>query len=667
MARAGKILLGVVAVVIALPLVAAIALMFVDWNAHRDTLARLVERYTDYEVERLERLDIDLYFPTRVRIEDFRITQDLPDSAFRVAEGGSVEVALAPLSLLSGRPRIRDLTSDGLRVELASPPEPAPANAETAPLPLLEHAEVTDAEVVYRMADPEAPPYRLRIERFEVAQAGGDGPVALSGRGELLALPFTVEGELAPIEQLASGAEPGPVRIDATVAGDIFAIEGDALLAGADGSFDGVITAEGSHLAELIRPFREVERLPAYSLRTRLRQGPDGIALTELRARLGESEVSGEASIEMHEPLPHIRADLDIPLLQHHDYAPLVPVEVLVEPEEEPEVLSRDPIDSSGLRRLNADLKLRLGEYRGEGPAEMFRNMQVTAKLRDGELIANPLEADIGSGKVGGALVVRNRDDNTTQLEGKLSASAIDVPALLAPHLDEGDPRDYFNGQLFASARFTTAGSSPYDWTRGLDGGLALAVEQGSISLLAIEALGLHVTGTALAWLRDNPLTELHCLIGVIDIEQGVMDVQQFLISTPTANVVMDGEVDLREEHLDLKLESHSKDLNVIATGSPIGISGKLDDIGIDVLSGELAARVGGAALLAAAAPVLALLPMTQTGEEQLGRCREVESQLRGIEETSRRDTREAVEKNDAAKKGGQAENDARVEKSDAQ
>lgn len=637
-ARILKVVLAVVLAILLLVIMGLFTLKLINWNEHKGLLIDLTERFTDLEVERLGAINIDLYFPTIIELRDFSVTQSSATSALESAAGEFVRVSLNPLSLLSGALTIHEIRTTGTRVVL-SPPQEESADDQPLSLPSIESAYIEDAAFVYRTPIAEREQIEAHIAELELAARQPGDPVALRGNGDAMGVPFRLDATAASFETLRDDSL-APIKIDAEVAGDSVVIDGAARLSG-DVAFSADVRAEGNSLAAVIRPFREeVKALPPYSAGFRIEQSSERLAVTGLRLRLGESELTGEVGVELNGVKPHLRADLVAPKIRHQDYIALIPTEELKAPEEE-QLISRDPLKTDLLGAFQADVTFALEEYEGGNNKKLFDRISLEAKLRDSELVVNPVQVAVAEGTIAGGLVVTDKEQGL-ESRGKFAAESISIPGLLAPHLNEAEPAELARGNLAAALEFVAAGRSPYDLIRDLNGGISFAVEDGSVSALAVEALGLDVSGAALAWLKGNPLTEIHCAVGVVDIEGGMAKTEEFLIVTSESNFIGRGYMDLQKEYVEFMLEGHSKDAELISAGGPIRIEGKLSDIGIDVVSGETVARLAGAALAAVAAPVLAVLPMVEAGLAEEGRCSNVRSELQAVEQTSEEVTDES-------------------------
>jgi uncharacterized protein involved in outer membrane biogenesis len=83
-----------------------------------------------------------------------------------------------------------------------------------------------------------------------------------------------------------------------------------------------------------------------------------------------------------------------------------------------------------------------------------------------------------------------------------------------------------------------------------------------------------------------------------------------------------EGALSLKDEQVNLTLEAHPKDASVLASRSPIRLTGTLGELEVDPGTGELAARgVAAAVLGVVATPLAAILPFIDVGTSDDAPC----------------------------------------------
>jgi uncharacterized protein involved in outer membrane biogenesis len=177
-------------------------------------------------------------------------------------------------------------------------------------------------------------------------------------------------------------------------------------------------------------------------------------------------------------------------------------------------------------------------------------------------------------------------------------------------------------GTLYGRAKLTGRGASVGDLLGTSNGQLSLAVDGGQISLLLVELLGLDVAEAAtLLGSRKRPQVALRCAVGDFSVKDGVAQPEAFIIDTDDTVVKVEGSVNFQEEHLDILTHPEPKDMSIFALRSPVQMRGAFKDPSVRPKAGPIVARGAAAAALAAANPLLALLPFIETGPGKDSDC----------------------------------------------
>ena len=244
------------------------------------------------------------------------------------------------------------------------------------------------------------------------------------------------------------------------------------------------------------------------NLSTRLKGGVSQLAFSDLTAIVGAAKIGGQGTVDLDRAVPHVNATLTTgplivdPFLPAQKSAALdlnearvIPATLRL-PEGMPSGLkhlivtvserwSRDPIDLSALRSVNADVNLTspsvsYHEYKLE-------NADVVSKLSDGVLRVEEFKGTVFNGRFTSAAVVDASKGRPT-LAGKFSVGAMDIGAASAAAGIAGG-----SGRLTTTIETTTEGSSIADWIGSLGGKGAIEIRgiKGQQSLSDMPVVGL--------------------------------------------------------------------------------------------------------------------------------------------------------------------------------
>jgi len=118
---------------------------------------------------------------------------------------------------------------------------------------------------------------------------------------------------------------------------------------------------------------------------------------------------------------------------------------------------------------------------------------------------------------------------------------------------------------------------------------------------------------------RDIPI---RCVVADLAFENGVMQPRQFVFDTAHTTLVGEGKANFADETLDLRLVAKPKSASLLSLRGPINVKGSFAQPAVMPDLGRLAARAGGAVVLATVAtPLAALVPFIQMGGNQDVQC----------------------------------------------
>jgi len=177
-------------------------------------------------------------------------------------------------------------------------------------------------------------------------------------------------------------------------------------------------------------------------------------------------------------------------------------------------------------------------------------------------------------------------------------------------------------GQLNGDAKVSAAGNSFAALAAGANGEVKALINDGTVSEFIMEAIGLNAGRVVVNKLFGDKQVKLNCLATDIDIKQGLMQPQLFVLDTDDAIVNVDGNISLAKETLDLDIVPRSKGLRLFSLRSPLYVKGTFKDPDVGVNKSVIALRAGAAVALGAiAVPLAGLAALTQPGPDQDSPC----------------------------------------------
>jgi hypothetical protein len=153
------------------------------------------------------------------------------------------------------------------------------------------------------------------------------------------------------------------------------------------------------------------------------------------------------------------------------------------------------------------------------------------------------------------------------------------------------------------------------------EGRVSLAVDQGHISNLVLELMGLDAGEAALLLATGDREVLLRCAVVDLTVQQGIGTSQVLVVDTDDTLVVGAGAVSFARERLDLTLYPQPKDQSILAARTPLHVRGSFRNPEVVPDASSLAARSATATLLGLVNPMLALASFIETGPGKDGDC----------------------------------------------
>lgn len=414
---------------VALLLTLVLLAVGIDWNWVKPYIERFVSEQTGREFAIDGDLGIDLWsLQPSLRAERLRFENASWDEHPQMVKVGAFQTSIDLVQLVQGHVVIPGLMIDKPVVHLAKsrqgtpnwelkpgakPKEPEkppeiPAPEQPIEFPVIGRLLVTDGLVSYR--DPiNKADSTLTLAKLSGSTDGARGQVMLDGRGRLEEQPWRVTLRAGALAKLATSQAPCPVDVGLKVGATRAKVEGKIAEPVRLGGVDLDASLQGPGLA-MFAPFfgKAAPKLPAYDLEGRITRTGTVWRLQSLVAKIGETDLKGEAAFEAGGERPFVKADLSTSHFDYADFAGLAPPS-------KPEKTSKKPkpLDLSSLRSLDAVINLRGDEI--VTPAVALKDVRAGVRLRDGRLRVEPLAIGIGGGcvRAQAALDARSQPFNT--------------------------------------------------------------------------------------------------------------------------------------------------------------------------------------------------------------------------------------------------------------
>ena len=149
-------------------------------------------------------------------------------------------------------------------------------------------------------------------------------------------------------------------------------------------------------------------------------------------------------------------------------------------------------------------------------------------------------------------------------------------------------------GGLYARGQLSGRGDSVRALAASMDGDIRAVIPRGEMRQTFAELMGIDATkGLFMLITKDKGQTPVRCAVADFHAQDGVLTARRFVFDTGVVLVVGKGDINLRDEAIDLQLNGRPKKFRLVRVGAPILVKGSLASpkFGVDVgkAAGQLA------------------------------------------------------------------------------
>jgi uncharacterized protein involved in outer membrane biogenesis len=458
----------------------------------------------------------------------------------------------------------------------------------------------------------------------------------LSGQGILQDQPFSLQATGGSISTLRNTEKPYPLTFDLKMGSTRIDMEGTISDPAQMSGMNAQLNLQGNNLADLFYLTQiPLPPTPPYKISGHLEKKHEIWEFQKFKGQVGDSDLSGDLTYDTKREPGYVKANLVSQLLQMDDLAGFIgatPSEGTLSPEQKaqaerekasPHLLPDVPIDLTRLRAT--DMEARFKGKKITGTRFPFNDLDIGFNLQKGVLHLDPFNFGIADGTISGSLVLDGQKD-VPQVQSNLLIKRLSLKQFFADPKFESLAAGYFGGQLKVKGN----GRSLAEVLATSNGRIILLMSGGKISLLIVEAAGLDLGEATPLLLGKDKSTDIRCVIGDFKVEDGLLTSEIFVFDTTDSNIEGNARINLKDETIDAKVETHPKDFSIGSARTPITVTGQLKKPTIGLDPKELAARVASAAVLGAfLTPVAAIIPFIELGLGEDSDCKGLIEQAR--------------------------------------
>jgi hypothetical protein len=357
--------------------------------------------------------------------------------------------------------------------------------------------------------------------------------------------------------------------------------------------------------------------------------GPQGGHWTyeKFSGKFGASDLSGTLDYQARHPRALVSGTLVSHVLHFADLAPLIGADsnaskaargvATIQPVSK--VLPVEPFKTARWTSIDADIRYSAEKILRQ-QALPINLLTTHLQLQDGVLGLMPLNFGMAGGAMNSTIVLDGSGKagkNAIKATMKVSARHLKLKQLF-PTLQ---PLRASIGEINGDASLSATGDSVASLLGGSNGEIKTLINQGTVSKLLLEEIGLNIGSVVVNQLVGDKQVKLNCMAADFGVTNGVMQTRSFIIDTDDAILNVNGVIDLTQEQLALTIKPNSKGLRVFSLRAPLYVHGSFKQPSVAIDKGVLAIRAGSAIALATLAPLAALIPLINTGPGQNSEC----------------------------------------------
>jgi uncharacterized protein involved in outer membrane biogenesis len=639
------------ALLLALPLLAILYVALFGWNWARGPLQHIALEKTGRELVIGGDLKVSLGWPSpRVRANTVSFANPPWAKEKRMVAVDDMEFTVDLLALLRKHlvfPEVRmtrpvvflELAADGRKTWLLDLDQ----SDETARI-LIGRLTLDHGRLGYDDAKQKTS-IRSDISTQDMRANSADATgVVFSADGLYKGLALAAHGSGGSVLALYDEKVPYPLQVDATVGHTGIKADGTVTSLFKFSAMDMHLALRGDSLAQLYPLFGiAVPETHPFAIAGRIILNEQMWRYEKFSGHMGKSDFAGTLQAENGGVRPFVHGDVVSQLLNFDDLGPIIGAKeqrpapavhksrapgqaagatnkaVALAPAAiaGPHVLPDIPFKTERWNSVDADVTLHAKTIlrAKELPLE---NLVTHLKMQNSLLTLDPIDFGFAGGHLKAVISLDGRQ-KPIQARARIGARKI----LLAKLFPTVDLAKTSIGQINGEFDLAGKGNSVGRMLATSNGRVGLIVENGEISKLLMEKIGLHLLEILQLKISGDKTIKLRCGVADFGVKKGVMEVNALVLDTEVSTIIGTGTIDLAQEKYNLTLVPKTRDTSPVALRSPIYIRGTFSNPEVNVDTGRVAARGARSLLLGLINPLLALIPLVEMGpgiESECGR-----------------------------------------------
>ena len=467
---------------------------------------------------------------------------------------------------------------------------------------------------------------QLKITLEEQSGASDQNSLRFSVKGRYRGEPMDLAGSSSSLLALRDRQQPLPIAVRGAVAGTRIEL---------NGTVEGLPQMERMRLRYNVRgpslkrlaPIFGVPLLetPPYAVSGQLERAGGRWETTDMRGKVGNSDLAGHVIVQTGTGTPQLEARLDSRLLDLADLGPLIGSRSVGQPKPKPAngVLPDRQFDLKRIDALNA--KVLLTAQRVVRAANFpFDNFRADFRLHDAQITIDPLEFGMADGKLRARVAL---DARKPQISAAAAGQVRNMR--VAKIFPKGASVGEAAGVLAGTFDLRGQGNSVAAMLGTSSGRASALLTDGRVPNLLPAIADLDGARIVRSFLGRKP-EFVQCAAIDLSVKNGLATPAVALFETESTVLDVTGTINLKSEALDLKISQAPKKPSFLSFRTPILVRGTLGDPAFAPDVGPLAGRAAAAVVLGLINPLAALFATVEPGPGEDTTCPEMRRAIPG-------------------------------------
>ena len=447
--------------------------------------------------------------------------------------------------------------------------------------PVIGKLEISDGKLGYR--DPKR---KLELDgTVSTATGKAEDAAELSLKGKLESQQLEVRFAGGSVLMLRDTERPYPLDLDVSFGGTKLKMKGTVQDPFKWTGANVDLALSGPNLSE-IYPLLGIPGppTPPYTITGKLERGPGLWKFVQSKWRVGESDLTGEVTVDEGRKPPFLTAKLVSQKLVFEDLAPLVgatparktnvspkQAQTRAQLEASGDLFPNVPLQVEKMRAMNMDVTLDAKRVIAP-PWLPVQALAFRVLIQDGNATVKPITLSVmGGGTIAGEMGIDARTDDP-KVKANLQATDIELKNFFR----QSRYFDATQGKIQGRLALVGNGRSLAHVMGSANGYMAFALGGGSVSSLMVSLAGLQIFDALVLYVTGDNRIPIKCAVGRLNLQQGNVVFDRTLLDTQKSVLHVKGQLSLKSQALNAEVDSDPKSFDLLDLHGAVMIQGKL-------------------------------------------------------------------------------------------